>query len=163
MSPRALFPLLLAIFLAACVSDGRSLRPGVADAAAVRAEMGAPAEILALPEGGEAWFYPRGRVGRQTFRAEIGADGRLRKLEQVLDEPHFDQVIAFKTTREELRRMFGPPNNEWRGSLSDQIIWDYRYNWGAQHPWLVRFGIDDNGLVTGQVRVSEESGPNDRM
>lgn len=152
----------MVIFLAGCVSDGRNLRPGVADAAAVRAEMGAPGEILALPEGGEAWFYPRGRMGRQTFRAELAPDGRLRKLEQVLDEHNFDQVVAFKTTRDELRRMFGPPNDEWRGSLSQQGIWDYRYYWGAQQPWLVRFGIDDNGLVTGQVRVSELNGPSDR-
>lgn len=158
-----LVSLLLAVFLAGCVSDGRNLRPGVADAAAVRADMGAPALVLPLPQGGEAWFYPRGYVGRQTFRAELGPDGKLRKVEQVLDEQHFDQVIAHKTTREELLRMLGPPTYEWRGSLSKEIIWDYAYYWYAQQPWLVRFGIDDNGIVTGQHRVSEQGGPNSRM
>jgi len=87
------------------VSDGGGLRPGIDDAQAVRFEMGNPALIVPLPSGGEAWFYPRGRVGRQTFRAEIGPDGKLNKVEQVLDERHFDQVIANKTTREELLRM----------------------------------------------------------
>ncbi len=160
---RGLFlPLLAALFLASCVSDGRNLRPGD-DAAAVRADMGAPALIVPLPQGGEAWFYPRGYVGHQTFRAELGLDGKLRKVEQVLDEHVFDQVIAFKTTRDELLRMIGPPNYEWRGSLSRQIIWDYTYYWGAQQPWLVRFGIDDNGIVTGQVRVSELGGPGNRQ
>ncbi len=160
---RGLFlPLLAALFLASCVSDGRNLRPGD-DAAAVRADMGAPALIVPLPQGGEAWFYPRGYVGHQTFRAELGPDGKLRKVEQVLDEHVFDQVIAFKTTRDELLRMIGPPNYEWRGSLSRQIIWDYTYYWGAQQPWLVRFGIDDNGIVTGQVRVSELGGPGNRQ
>ena len=67
---------LLAVFLAGCVSDGRNLQPGVADAAAVRAEMGPPAEVLKTVQGGELWFYPRGRVGRQTFRVELGPDGR---------------------------------------------------------------------------------------
>jgi hypothetical protein len=154
--------LLTALFLAGCVSDGRSLRPG-ADAAAVRAEMGKPYEIVKLPDGGEAWFYPRGYVGRQTFRAALAPDGRLRNVEQVLDEQHFDQIVAFKSTSEDLHQLLGPPNYVWRGSLSKQIIWDYSYYWGAQHRWRVRFGIDDNGLVTGQVRQSEENGPASRQ
>jgi hypothetical protein len=153
---------LLVVLVAACVSDGRSLKPGD-DASAVHADMGKPALVLPLPEGGEAWFYPRGYVARQTWRAEIGADGKLRKVEQVLDEEHFDRIIAFKTTRDELLRMIGPPVYEWRGSLSKQIIWDYSYYWGVNQPWLVRFGIDDNGIVTGQSRVSEMGGPGARM
>ena len=148
----------LVLFLAGCVSDGRGLRAGD-DAAAVRAEMGTPALVVALPEGGEAWFYPRGRVGRQTFRAELGPDGKLRKVEQVLDEPHFDQVLANKTTREELLRMLGPPVYELHGSLSKTTDWEYTYYWGAAQPWLVRFGIDENGIVNGQIRISEMGGP----
>ena len=156
------FALLLTLFLAACISDGRSLRPG-ADADAVRADMGTPALVVPLADGGQAWFYPRGRVGRQTFRAELGPDGRLRKVEQVLDEAHFDQVIAHKTTREELLAMLGPPVYELHGSLSKTTDWEYTYYWYAQQPWLVRFGIDGNGIVTGQTRISELGGPDGRM
>jgi outer membrane protein assembly factor BamE (lipoprotein component of BamABCDE complex) len=155
---KRVFALLLTIVLAGCVSDGRSLRPGDA-AEAVRAEMGTPALVVPLPDGGQAWFYPRGRVGRQTFRAELAPDGRLRKVEQVLDEQHFDQVIARKTTREELLRMLGPPAFQGRGSAKSEDYWEYTYYWGAQQPWLVRFGIDDQGLVTGQIRISEMGGP----
>ncbi|HYX65774.1 MAG TPA: hypothetical protein VE935_16270 [Burkholderiales bacterium] len=154
------FAFALAALLAGCVSDGRSLRPGD-DASAVRADMGTPALVAPLADGGQAWFYPRGRVGRQTFRAELGPDSKLRKVEQVLDEPHFDQVIANKTTREELLRMFGPPVYEMHGSLSRTTDWEYTYYWYA-HPWLVSFGIDENGIVTGQTRISENGGPNGR-
>jgi hypothetical protein len=125
--------------------------------------MGAPALVVALPDGGEAWFYPRGRVGRQTFRAEIAPDGKLRNVEQVLDEAHFDRVIDNKTTAEELLRMLGPPVWELHGSLSTTIDWEYTYYWGVQQPWLVRFGIDRNGIVTGQTRISEMGGPPARM
>jgi hypothetical protein len=152
------FAILLALLVAACVSDGRGLRPGD-DAAAVRADMGAPALVVPLPDGGEAWFYPRGRAGRQTFRAELAADGKLRKVEQVLDEAHFDQVIANKTTREELLRMLGPPVYEIHGSLSKTTDWEYTYYWYGQQPWLVRFGVDENGIVNGQIRISEMGGP----
>ncbi len=152
--------LLLILLLAGCASDGRSLRPG-ADEAAVRTEMGKPAEIVALPQGGQAWFYPRGRVGRQTFRAEFGTDGRLIGIEQVLDEAHFDRIIDNRTTAEEAHRMIGPPNYIYpvRG---DSQVWEYKYYWGAQQPWALRMGVKD-GIVTGQARVSELNGPNSRQ
>lgn len=154
--------LFLAMALAGCVSDGRSLRPGDA-AEAVRADMGSPALVVPLPDGGQAWFYPRGRVGRQTFRAELGPDGKLRKVEQVLDEEHFEQVVVLKTTREELLRMLGPPVYQGRGSAKSEDYWEYTYYWRVQQPWLVRFGINDQGLVTGWNYLSEMGGPSDRM
>jgi len=148
--------LIFVLLLAGCVSDGRGLRPG-ADEAAVRAEMGKPAEIVALAQGGEAWFYPRGRVGRQTFRAEIGADGRLKGIEQVLDEAHFDRLVDNQTTAEEARRIIGPPNYIYPVMGGSQV-WEYKYYWGAQQPWALRVGVKD-GIVTGQARVSELGGP----
>lgn len=142
------------VVLAGCVSEGRSLRPGVDDAAAVRADMGAPSEILKAAHGGEIWFYPRGRNARVTDRAEFGPDGRLLGVEQVLYEQNFDRIIDGKTTREELRRLLGPPNGEWLALNGWETIWDYRY-WWAQQPWILRVGIDQNGVVTGQFRGSE--------
>lgn len=143
--------ILVVLLLAGCVSEGRNLRPGVHDAAAVRAEMGAPAEVLKTPEGGEVWFYPRGRTGRQTYRAEIGPDGRFRGVEQVLYEKNFDRIIDGKTTRAELRRMLGPPVQEWLAMNGWETIWDYPYWWGQQ-AWMLHVGIDQKGVVTSQFR-----------
>jgi hypothetical protein len=137
-----------------CVSEGRNLKPGVHDAPAVRAEMGAPAEVLGLPGGGEVWFYPYGRSGRLTYRVELGPDGKLRSVEQVLYEQNFDRIIDGKTTREELRRMLGPPNHEWLAMNGWETIWDYSY-WWAQQPWVLHVGIDQNGVVTSQFRRTE--------
>jgi len=148
--------LIAVLLLAGCVSDGRGLRPGD-DEAAVRSEMGKPGEVVALPQGGEAWFYPRGFVGRQTFRAEFGADGRLVGVEQVLDEAHFDRLVDNKTTAEEARRIIGPPNFIYTVMGGSQV-WEYKYYWGAQQPWALRVGVKD-GIVTGQARVSELGGP----
>ena len=155
--------LVLLLFLAGCVSDGRSLAPSVHDAAAVRAEMGAPAEVLKAPHGGEVWFYPRGRVGRETWRAEIGPDGKLvREVEQVLDEKNFDRILDGKTTREELRLMLGPPVQEWIGVNGWEIIWDYPYRW-AQMPWMLHVGIDQKGVVTSQFRRNDLNAAADRL
>ncbi len=155
--------LVLLLFLAGCVSDGRSLAPSVHDAAAVRAEMGAPAEVLKAPHGGEVWFYPRGRVGRETWRAEIGPDGKLvREVEQVLDEKNFDRILDGKTTREELRLMLGPPVQEWIGVNGWEIIWDYPYRW-AQMPWMLHVGIDQKGVVTSQFRRNDLNAAAERL
>jgi len=156
------FRLLILLLAAGCVSDGRGLQPGVHDAPAVRAEMGAPGEVLKAPQGGEVWFYPRGRVARQTWRAEIGPDGRLRGIEQVLYEKNFDRIIDGKTTREELRLMLGPPNAEWLAMNGWETIWDYHYWWVSQQ-WVVHFGIDQKGVVTGQHRRSELNDPSNRL
>lgn len=144
--------LLIVVLLAGCASDGRSLRPGVSDAAAVRADMGAPAEVLPLSQGGEAWFYPKG-LGRQTFRVELAPDGKVRAVDQVLEEPSFDRIVAGKTTRAGLRLMLGPPFYVWR--IRNESVWEYRYLWGLQSPWTLRIGIGADDVVTGQARISE--------
>ena len=151
--------LALLLLLAGCMSDGRNLQPRVDDAAAVRAEMGEPAEVLKAPHGGEVWFYPLGREGRATYRAEIGPEGKLlRPVEQVLHEWNFDRVIAGKTTREELRLMLGPPVWEWVGANKSELLWDYTYRWVNQR-WMLTVGIDQKGVVTGQFRRAEDSAP----
>ena len=154
-------PVLLAIvtgiFLAGCAADGRRLQPGVSDAAAVRADMGAPGEVVRLPDGGEAWFYPRGRVARQTYRAELGADGRLRNVEQVLDEQHFARIVPGKSTGEDVRRLLGSPEQRFRGY--NETIWEYHYLWTPDSPWRMHIGVGPDGVVTGLARLSELDGP----
>lgn len=144
--------LLVVGLLASCASDGRNLRPGISDAAAVRADMGAPAEVLPLGQGGEVWFYPKG-LGRQTFRVELRADGKVRRVDQVLEERNFDRIIAGKMTRADLRLMLGPPFYVWR--IGNEAVWEYRYLWGIEAPWILRVGIAPNGVVTGQTRIEE--------
>lgn len=157
-----LVALVFAAVLAGCAVDGRRLTPGVSDAAAVRADMGAPAEVLKAVHGGEIWFYPRGRIGRETFRVELAPDGKLLKVEQVLHEWNFDRIIAGKTTRQELREMLGPPNIEWLAMNGWETNWEYRYRW-AQQEWVVTFGIDQKGIVTGQHRRSEVNDSTQRI
>ena len=146
------------VLLAGCVSNGASLRPGVDNAPAVRAEMGRPAEVVGAPGGGEYWFYPRGREARETYRVAIGPDGRFRDVEQVLYEENFDRIVDGKSTREDVRRLIGPPNVEWRAMNGWETNWEYRYWWGGQ-PWLLTVGLDQKGVVSGQSRTTEHFTP----
>jgi hypothetical protein len=146
---------LFALLVAGCASNGANLRAGVSDEAAVRKDMGTPAETVALPGGGQALFYPRGF--RNTLRVELGPDGKVRAVEQVLDERHFDRIVTGKTTREELRAMLGPPFYVWQ-LKNGETLWDYRYLWASDEPWTLYVGIGPNGLVTGQARHQERDG-----
>ncbi len=151
-----LLGLFLAALLPGCASDGRNLQPGT-DANAVRAQMGAPKEVIQLADGGEAWFYPGGRITRQTYRAELGADGRLRKVEQVLDEQHFAQIVPGKSTGEDVRRLIGPPEQQYRGYK--ETVWQYHYRWTPDWPYRLNVGIGGDGVVTGLARLTELDGP----
>ncbi|HET7198794.1 MAG TPA: hypothetical protein VFI86_09020 [Burkholderiales bacterium] len=149
--------LVLGILLAGCASNGANLRPGVSDAAAVRSDMGAPADTLRLADGGQAWFYPKG-WGRVTYRVELGPDERVRKVEQVLDEYYFNQIQAGKTTRQDLYALLGPPFYVWH--TRNETVWEYRYLWAQQSPWILRVGIGANDVVTGQARIEETDANN---
>lgn len=145
---------LSALFLAACATDGRQIRPGVSDEAAVRQEMGAPREVHALPQGGQIWFYPTG-LGRRTYRVELSPEGKVRNFDQVLDENHFDR-IAKGITAEQLRLELGPPFYVWHTNTEE--VWEYKYDWGLNRPWTLYVGIAE-GRVTGQHRHQELNGP----
>lgn len=152
--------LLLAVLLAGCAANGYNLKPGISDVAAVRADMGAPAETVPLPDGGQAWFYPRGT--RTTYRVEIGPDGKVRSVEQVMDENVFDRIVKGKTTADELRAMLGSPFYIWR-VRTGETLWEYRYNWGMDDPWKLYVGIGPDGIVTGQARYHERDAPQASM
>ena len=145
----------LGIFLAGCASDGRNLRPGVSDAAAVRKDMGAPTETVKLSDGGQAWFYPKG-MGRVTYRVELGPDDKVRAVDQVLDDYHFDRIQAGKTTTAELRALLGPPFYIWQ--LRNESVWEYRYLWAQNAPYTLRVGVGPNDIVTGLMKVQETDG-----
>ena len=97
----------------------------------------------------------------QKTRGNLTAEER-QFLEQVLYEQNFDRVIGGRTTRDELRLLLGPPNQEWLSINGWETIWDYRYWWAGQQ-WVVHFGIDQKGVVTGQHRRSEINDPSNRV
>jgi hypothetical protein len=60
--------------------------------AEVLARMGPATARHGLPSGGTRLEFARGPMGRHTYMLDMGADGRLLRWTQVLDEAHFAQV-----------------------------------------------------------------------
>src|ERR1700742_199738 len=83
---------LFALALTACASyDGRTLPPGASEGD-VRGLMGPPALEVPLEGGGKRLAYPKGPLGVETFMADLGPDGRLVQVRNVLTDGVFDSM-----------------------------------------------------------------------
>lgn|SRR5574340_812613 len=146
--------ILACALLAGCASySGSGLRPGD-DGSQVRAVMGAPDETWQEADGGATWSYPRGPMGRETFMARLGPDGKLIGITPVLNDATFDRIVGRKTTEAEVRRRLGRPAEIWFLPRQHETVWRYRY-WHLAEPWVFEVGIDDQGVVTDTFRRPE--------
>lgn len=107
----SLLVLCFSLLMTACASyDGRGLQPGVATVSDVVGVMGEPAMRWREADGGEQLAFPRGPSGVHTYMAFFGADGRLTRLENVLEDRYFRQVLPGQHDQAAVFRLLGPSN-----------------------------------------------------
>lgn len=124
-----LVALLLSLFLSACAAySGRGLTPGVSGLAEVLATMGEPAMRWDDPDGRIQLAYPRGPMGTQTFMVHIAADGRLERIDKVLEEENFARIEHGKSGKAEVLRLLGPSYPGWTAYFEarDELVWEWR-------------------------------------
>lgn len=86
-----------AAMLCACILAGcAAMTPPQAGQpqAAVLAHWGAPSGRYALADGAERLEYASGPFGRMTWMVDVGRDGRVQAVQQVLNEAHFADFAA---------------------------------------------------------------------
>jgi len=143
--------LLFLLAAAGCASyDGRNLHPGISQAE-VTATMGAPAMEVATEGGGKRLVYPKGPLGTQTFMADVGPDGRLVSVSNVLTDGVFDSMRPGITEKDVLR-MIGPPSQTMEFPRSNTHAWEYRYmdTWGYVAEFSTTF--DANGVMVSKLK-----------
>lgn len=124
--PRRLACLLAAASLAACANLGSiTVQPGQS-VAEVERQLGSPTGRYALPDGGSRLEYARGPYGKQTWMIDVDAAGRVRSVQQVLNEATF-ATVAPGTARDDVLRKLGRPS-ERRGAYGNVELWQYRYD-----------------------------------
>ena len=99
---KTVFKSLLAstVRLSACASYGsNALKPGISLLPEVIATMCMPAMNWKYQDGQEQLGYPSGPYGTQSYMVFIGADGRLNRIEEVLDYQHFAGIVIEKARR----------------------------------------------------------------
>jgi hypothetical protein len=119
-----------ALLLSACAAySGHSLHAGVATLSDVLSTMGEPALRWKDDDGREQLAYPRGPEGTETFMAFIGADGRLERIEAVLDMAHFARVEPGKSDQAAILRLLGPSQPQWTAYFErrDELVWEWRF------------------------------------
>lgn len=144
-----------ALLVAACAGySGSNLKPGVSTLPEVLASMGEPAMVWKNADGSEQLAYPRGPAGTQTFMAYVGPDGKLQRIEKVLDTAHFARVQA-GMTKDEVLRILGPSGSRWTQyyPMSNQLAWSWLFcnSWNVQEFFDVMFDA-----TTGIVRTTAQ-------
>jgi hypothetical protein len=153
----------LMILLAGCASLAmRDLSPGISTEAQVRAALGEPSMVIAVPGGAKALAYTTGPMGVETWMARIGADGKLAVLEQVLVEEQLRRIQPGVTTADEVLRLIGPPWRKVDFERKRQVAWDYRLRdaWGYFVDYSVM--LDAAGIVAETVHARIDGGRDGR-
>ncbi len=119
------FIVLGALALAACANFA-DIRPGSTRGDDVLARFGQPASERRLPDGSRALDYPREPEGMQNWRVTVGADGVVRNVEQLVDEPSFAKVVP-GLTREQVLALLGPDSEEKTFPNLGEEVLSWRY------------------------------------
>ncbi len=117
------------LLLSACAAySGYGLKPGEDGIGSVQQVMGQPAMRWQNADGSMQLAYPRGPMGYHTFMVHIGSDGKLQRIENVLDEKNFFRIQS-GMSEDEVLRILGPSFPGWRvgSDARDELVWEWRY------------------------------------
>lgn len=111
----------------------------------VLAAMGAPTGRYPLADGAQRLEFAQGPYGLQTWMVDLDAQGRVLKIQQVMDRFYFNQVQD-GMNRDALLRLLGRPAAR-QGEWQSRETWSWRYaNYDCL--WL-RVTLDASGKVRG--------------
>lgn len=155
------FPALAAVFaaaLAACFMSAQAATVAVgADETAVVKAMGNPKVRHALPGGASRLVYPRGPAGQGTTMVDLGPDGRVTSVREVLGEKQF-AALPPGMTEEELLREIGPPSERQTARNATTIL-SYRYPTSLCQWYQITIG-PDHRMQGGTIANDPRCDPN---
>jgi hypothetical protein len=104
----------------------RGLAPGVSTEAEIRDQMGRPETERTFTDGSKRLEYPRGPAGLNTYMVDIGRDGRLVAITQVLTAANFAKIRPGMTA-DEVRRLLGKPTEIAVFPLKPETVWSWHW------------------------------------
>ncbi len=130
--------------LAACNQDGSPqqqlgedrIAAGISTEAEVRIIYGAPSMVWEEEGGARTLEFVKGPAGHRTFMIQIGADGKVKAVDQVLKPSNFVKVVQ-GMSEDQVRRLLGTPGKKQPYALSKEIAWFYRYLEGAESRYFI--------------------------
>ena len=123
---RFFITILSAFLLVACASySGRGLNPDVSRLEDVLRIMGDPAMRWQEPDGSQQLAYPR---GIHTFMVQIGEDGSMQRIENVMHIKTFARIRP-GMTKNQVLHILGPSESSATAYFKarDELVWEWRY------------------------------------
>jgi hypothetical protein len=108
------------------------------------ARLGEPNASHALAGGITRLEFARGPMGLHTYMIDLGSDGRVQALQQVLTEPRFNAIAAGQTTAQ-VQAAIGRPSYRRHGGWQGGQVWAWRYD-STFCTWFMA-SITDDGRV----------------
>lgn len=126
----------------------------------VEQKYGQPTYTCTRADGQRRVIWSQQPSGSYAWGADVGSDGRVRKVESVLTDEHFQLLSTGTWTPAQVRCEFGPPYRIGEiglGNLREEV-WSYRYIQNVRWHSVMGVYLGPNGdRVTHFV-----SGPDDR-
>lgn len=137
-------------------------KPGT-PAAQLIEDMGKPHVRVPLAGGGERWVYSRQPAGQQVYHMQLDAQQRLVRVEQVLQEAHFQKLQPGQDNRQSVFNYFGKPALvEGVGNFKGDI-WTYRIRENSidrmAHVFIDPQGVVRRVMFTDEIRSDDDSRP----
>jgi hypothetical protein len=145
--PWAVPAIAILLMVAACDRSSK-LEEGVSTELQVRKEFGEPVTVTVTPDGTRTLEYPRQPEGWANYVIQIGPDGTMSSLRQLLNPDNFAKVKP-GLSREQVRVLLGRPAKTQRFELKHEEVWDWRFKENGQQPKLFSVSFDDAGRVSG--------------
>lgn len=123
----ALAPVVLALLVGCSTAYGPGPLGVGQPRDAVLARMGEPTGQYTLQGGATRLEFARGPMGLHTYMIDLGADGRVQALAQVLTEPRFNAIVAGQT-RDDVQAAIGRPSVRRPGGWQGGEVWAWRYD-----------------------------------
>jgi outer membrane protein assembly factor BamE (lipoprotein component of BamABCDE complex) len=142
----------VALAIAACDPQRvAKLEEGVSTEEDVRRQFGEPATVTIAADGVRTLEYPRQPEGWTNYRIQIGRDGKMSSLRQLLNEDNFARIKPGMEPRE-VREMLGRPASQQHFALKNQEVWSWRYKpVNESRLFTVTFGGDGRVAATAQA------------
>jgi hypothetical protein len=115
---------MLACALAGC-ADVATIAPGT-PSDQVASSAGKPNRIWPEANGAASWEYTQQPSGRAAYMVRIGADGRVTRVDQVLDWPFFNQLTPGMKANE-IEHVLGRPYSVTYMPVIDRNVMAWRW------------------------------------
>jgi hypothetical protein len=158
-SMKILISILATLLLTACAAySGSGLRPGEARLEDVLRVMGEPAMRWQDPDGARQLAYPR---SIHTFMVQIGPDGKMQRIENVMDMKTFPRIRP-GMTKSEVLRILGPSERSATAYFKarDELVWEWRYcdEWNETARFDVLFDGSTETVRSTQSQTESQMG-----